>query len=290
MRELGQSSTTACWAAIPNLQPETADTYTVGVVLQPRLVPNLSLSVDYFDIKIDNVIGIIGGNTILNDCIATGDSQFCSLIHRDNQGSLWLTRNGFITDTTVNEGELTTKGIDVKGSYRQPLQAFGSLLFSLEGTYTKDLTTTPVPGFGSFDCVGFFGSTCGAANPKWRHVFNLSWATPWDGLDLNVRWRYFGSDVSEQTSSNSFLAGTPFLPLSRIPAYNYLDLSGTFDVYKNVRLQLGVNNVTDKAPPMVVGGDCTTSSPAGANCNGNTFPGVYDAMGRYLFATVTAQF
>ena len=60
--------------------------------------------------------------------------------------------------------------------------------------------------------------------------------------------------------------------------------------YKNVRLELGVNNVTDKSPPIVTGVDCSTSSPAGANCNGNTFPGVYDAMGRYLFATITAQF
>ena len=50
-------------------------------------------------------------------------------------------------------------------------------------------------------------------------------------------------------------------------------------------LQLGVNNLADKAPPLVVGGDC-----ANALCNGNTYPGVYDAMGRYLFAKITAQF
>ncbi len=55
-------------------------------------------------------------------------------------------------------------------------------------------------------------------------------------------------------------------------------------------MQVGVNNIADKDPPIVVGSDCSTSSPAGANCNGNTFPGVYDAMGRYLFATVSAQF
>jgi len=52
----------------------------------------------------------------------------------------------------------------------------------------------------------------------------------------------------------------------------------------NVRLALGINNIADKAPPMVVGADC--QSPF---CNGNTFPGVYDAMGRYVFAHVTAQ-
>jgi iron complex outermembrane recepter protein len=284
----------------PDLKPETADTYTFGVVLQPRVTPNLTLSADYFNIKITNVIGPIGGNTILLDCLAAvgnpaQQAQFCPLIHRDPSGSLWRTVEGYVEDLTVNEGELFTKGIDLKGSYRLPLPALGSLLFSIEGTKLLSLATTPIPatvpgGGGSYDCVGYFGDTCGAADPKWRFVFNASWSTPWDGLDINLRWRYIGSQNSEQTSNNAFLAGTPYLPLSHIPAYNYFDLTGTFNVYKNVRLELGVNNIFDKAPPLVTGGDCSTSSPAGANCNGNTFPGVYDSMGRYLFAHITAQF
>ena len=275
----------------PGLKPEVADTYTFGVVLQPRVAPGLTLSVDYFDIKIKNVIGIIGGNTIILDCIQTLSPNFCNLIHRDEFGSLWLDPTGYISDTTVNEGELTTKGVDVKGSYRVGLPKAGSLLFSLEGTYTQNLITTPVPGFGSYDCVGYYGATCGAADPKWRHVLNVTWSTPWDGLNLNLRWRYIGADNSEQTSSNPFLAGTSFAAgHSHIPAYNYVDLSGTFNIYKNVQLQLGMNNIADKAPPIVAGADCSTSSPAGANCNGNTFPGVYDSLGRYIFATITANF
>lgn len=275
----------------PNLKPETADTYTFGFVFQPRFASGLTLSVDYFNIKIKNVIGIIGENNILNDCITTLSPQFCSLIHRDQFGSLWLTTQGFVTDTTVNEGELSTKGIDVKGSYRVPLPKLGSLLLSLEGSYTQNLITTPVPGFGSYDCVGFYGATCGAANPKWRHVLNVAWSTPWDGLNLNLRWRYLGADNSEQTSNNPFLAGTSFAAgHSHIPAFNYVDMTGTFNIYKNVRLELGVNNIADKAPPIVAGADCSTSSPAGANCNGNTFPGVYDALGRYIFASITANF
>jgi iron complex outermembrane receptor protein len=274
----------------PQLVPETADTYTVGLVLQPRVVPNLTLSFDYFNIKIKDTIGIIGGNVILLDCLSSLSPTFCNLVHRDAQGSLWRTLDGFISDLTVNEGQLVTKGIDFKGSYRQGLPALGSLLFSAEGTYLQTLETTPVPGFGSYDCRGYFGNTCGGANPKWRHVFNATWSTPWDGLDLNLRWRYLGSDITEQLSSNKFLKGPAFLPLSSIPAFNYIDLTGTFNLAKNVRLELGVNNITDKAPPLITGGDCSTSSPAGANCNGNTFPGVYDAMGRYLFATITAQF
>jgi iron complex outermembrane recepter protein len=274
----------------PDLVPEISDTYTVGFVLQPRMVPNLSVSVDYFDIVIKDVIETLGGNTIINGCVFA--SQFCNLVHRDPaNGSLWLSTLGFVTDTTINEGAKATRGFDVKASYRVPLPAYGSLNFGLEGTALESLTTTPVPGQGSYDCAGYFGDVCGGSDPKWRSVLNITWSTPWDALDVTLRWRYFGSQTSEQLNPSKYLAGTSYYaPLAHIPSYNWFDLEASFDVYKNVKLQLGVNNILDKDPPLVLLADCSTSSPGGANCNGNTFPGVYDAMGRYLFAHITAQF
>jgi iron complex outermembrane receptor protein len=277
----------------PQLKPEIADTYTVGLVLTPRAVPNLSISVDYFDIKIKQVIGGVGGDVILNNCLnGVNTAIFCPLVHRGIGGTLWLTNSGYVTDTNQNLGELSTKGIDIKASYRVSLPAAGSLLFAMEGTALQNLITTPVAGGNSYDCKGFFGSTCGAEDPAWRHVLNATWSTPWDNFDLTLRWRYIGSDKSELTSSNPFLSGAPFQPLSHIAAYNYFDLTGAFDLYKNIRLQVGVNNILDKDPPLVVGADCSTSSPnaSGANCNGNTFPSVYDAMGRYVFLELTAKF
>jgi iron complex outermembrane receptor protein len=277
----------------PGLQPEVADTYSVGFVLTPRVVPSLSFSVDYFDIKIKQVIAAIGGDVILSNCLnGVNPATFCPLVHRGLAGTLWLTPSGFVQDTTQNLGALSTKGLDIKASYRVPIPNAGSLLFGFEGTALQNLITTPVAGLGSYDCKGYFGSTCGAEDPAWRHVLNATWSTPWDAFDLTLRWRYIGSDKSELTSTNPFLAGAPFAPLSSIPAYNYIDLTGAFDVYKNIRLQIGVNNVMDKDPPLIVGGDCSTSSPnaSGANCNGNTFPSVYDAMGRYFFMELTAKF
>jgi outer membrane receptor protein involved in Fe transport len=111
-----------------------------------------------------------------------------------------------------------------------------------------------------------------------------------------LRWRYLGSATSELSSSDPQLSGKS-LPLgSRVPAYNYLDLTAMFNVYKGVRLQLGVNNITDKDPPIInsngggYGSNCPTLTTNGSSCNGNTFPGTYDAMGRFLFAHLTAQF
>ena len=280
----------------PNVVPETSDTYSVGFVVQPRFLPNFMLSVDYFDIKIKDTITGIGADTIILNCLQTADPTYCSKVHRDAGGTLWRSPNGYITDTNVNIGSLSTKGIDIKSSYRLPMANLGSLAFNLDGTYLKDLATQPLTGGPSYDCVGFFGTTCGASNPKWRHVFTTTWATPWDAMDITLRWRYLGSAESQQLSDNPQLAGNPLPLTAHIPAYNYVDMTASFALGKIVRLQLGVNNIADKDPPIIAtngggfGNDCPTITPNGSSCNGNTWPGTYDAMGRYIFAHVTAQF
>jgi iron complex outermembrane recepter protein len=280
----------------PNLTPEKSDTYSAGIVLTPHFIENFSMSFDYFNIKLQDTIGAIGADTIINNCISTGDPVFCGAVHRDPNGSLFRTPQGFISDTNVNFGSLTTRGVDAKINYRQPIDSFGSLIFNLEGTRLINLGTQPLTGGPAYDCAGYFGTTCGAPNAKWRHVFNTTWATPWSGFDLTARWRFLSGTDSEQISPNSQLAGNN-LPLTQhIKPYNYFDLSADVSLYKMFRLQLGVNNVLDKDPPIIASGgggfasDCPTITPNGSSCNGNTFPGTFDSLGRFFFARVTAQF
>ena len=280
----------------PNLTPEKSDTYSGGIVITPHFIENFSMSFDYFNIKLQDTIGAIGADTIINNCITTGDPVFCNAIHRDPNGSLFRTLAGYITDTNVNFGSLTTRGVDAKVNYRMPIDNFGSLLFNLEGTRLINLGVEPLTGGPAYDCAGYFGTTCGAPNAKWRHVFNTTWATPWSGFDLTARWRFLSGSDSEQISPNPQLAG-PNLPLTQhIKPYNYFDLSADVALYKMFRLQLGVNNVLDKDPPIIAssgGGfasDCPTITPNGSSCNGNTFPGTFDSLGRFFFARVTAQF
>ena len=280
----------------PKLTPEKSDTYSAGLVFTPTFIHDFSLSVDYFSIKLKDTIGAIGGDTIINNCISTGNPVYCNAIHRDANLSLFRTQNGFITDTNVNFGSLTTRGVDAKVNYRQLLPSLGSLLINLEGTRLINLGTQPLTGGPAYDCAGYFGTTCGAPNSKWRHVFNTTWATPWSGLDFTARWRFISGADSEQISPDPQLAGKN-LPLTQhIKPYSYLDLSATVSLYKMLKLQVGVNNVLDKDPPIIASGgggfasDCPTITPLGSSCNGNTFPGTYDALGRFLFARLTAQF
>ena len=92
----------------PNLDPEVADTWTVGVVIQPTFIPRLAITVDWFDIKVKGAIQPLGFDNILNACLGSGDATFCGLINRDTRGSLWLTDAGFIETTSQNIGGVST--------------------------------------------------------------------------------------------------------------------------------------------------------------------------------------
>jgi outer membrane receptor protein involved in Fe transport len=274
----------------PNLQPETADTYTFGLVWRPQFA-DLSVAVDYFNIKIEETISsTVGGNAdiYINQCLTTGDPRFCSLIVRDQTGSLWLTPNGYIIDTSLNLGVLRTKGIDVQANYALALGDH-KLDFSLVGTYLDELFAEPVLGAGSYDCAGLYGNTCGTANPKWRHSLRTNWRTPWAGLEMSLTWRHFDSVDSERTDSSPLLAGTLSVLDRTLGSRDYLDLGASMTFAEKYTARIAVNNVLDKDPPIVGSGSARGNCPTGP-CNGNTFPVTYDALGRQIVLSVRADF
>jgi iron complex outermembrane recepter protein len=272
----------------PNLQPESSDTMSFGVVFRPSFA-NLVVAVDYFDIEVDDtIVPTVGGlaDVYITQCVATQDPAFCNLIHRDSLGSLWLSPTGFIEDTALNIGALSTKGIDLQANYTLNLGDH-RLGFSLVGTRIEEFMTEPVKGLGSYDCAGLFGSICGVPAPEWRHSFRTNWRTPWRGLDVSATWRYFDAVDLDRTSTNPQLARPTSGSITdlRFGSRSYLDLTGSITFAENYTLRIGANNVTDKDPPLVGQLNC----PAGP-CNGNAFAQVYDVLGRQWFATLTVDF
>ena len=272
------------------LTPEIADTYTVGVVFQPSFIQNLVVSVDGFSIKIRDTITSLTSTTIINNCALQGTAQLCDLIHRGPDSSLWTSTQYYVTATNLNIGTISTKGADLLGHYRLDFGPRGGKLdFALNGTYTKDFLTQPLPGGASYDCKGHWGAVCGAPLPQWRSVFTTDWLTPWWGIDLLARWRYIGSSSVDRSSSNPQMGGPLYYTATaHIPAYNYLDLAATVPLGSNFTARLGVNNIADKNPPLILNGslsDCPNTS-----CNNNTWVGTYDSLGRYIFFNLTAQF
>jgi iron complex outermembrane recepter protein len=262
----------------PALNPEKAKSYTVGVVLQP--MANFSASVDYWDIRVENVIGVIGANLALTQCVTTG--TFCNLIHRDPLlSTLWL-GGGFVTNTNLNLGSLKTRGLDVTANYTWPMERYGSLGFFFQGTYLDKFLQEQVPGIGEYDCAGLYGNTCGSPAPKWKHNLRVTWNTPWSWTG-GVAWRHVDSVDIDQTSSNPQLTGSFNAPDKTLGARDYFDLVASWNATKNFTVRGGVNNVLDKDPPITSIGNL----PA---FNGNTFPQGYDALGRMFFLNVTAKF
>jgi len=281
-----------------DLQPETADTYTVGLVLQPRFIPGLAFTVDYFDIKVKNLITTFPFTGLVTNCGVTGDPVFCDLINRDATGSLFNLATGSAITLNRNLGSLRTKGIDINGSYSHRIGGLGTLSASIVGTYLKNLAfdTGLNPGIlgldGKYECAGRYGATCsntvaGVPSPKWRHKFRLGFTMP-NGLGISGQWRYF-SEVKNDTLSGdpdlNFIQGSNSPPASaKLAARSYFDLTLSARVADKFNFRLGANNILDKDPPISGG------AALGGFSNGNTYPQVYDALGRFLFAGVTIDF
>ena len=285
------------------LKPEEAITFSYGAVLTPRFARNLSLSADYFHIKVNNVIaeGAAAPSTILTEC-ADGDEAFCNLVHRDAAGT-FISPTGYVDQGETNAGFLRTSGVDLTATYRIRLgdisyvggylQNFGSVAFNYIGTYTINNTTEPFPGLGNYNCIGKYGPSCGQPQPRWKMQLRTTWLTP-VGATLSANWRHLGSSTLDALSSNQLLqfegpGFTDVYPDSKIERYNYLDLTATYKLKDRYTLTAGVLNVFDKDPPIVDSNGIPISGPGNFG-NGNTFPGVYDVLGRQFFFSLTADF
>ena len=115
-----------------------------------------------------------------------------------------------------------------------------------------------------------------------------------NGIGLSAQWRYIGKVKAETLEDNETLHGDfPLDPGLHIKAHNYFDLASTFTIGDHYNFRLGVNNVLDKRPPMVTGGSASLNGsnlcPSGP-CNGNTYPGTWDALGRYIYMGATLNF
>jgi iron complex outermembrane recepter protein len=282
-----------------DLKPETARTTTVGLVFTPTILPSFNATIDYYNIKITNVIGTYGANLSLNNCLDSANPLFCSLVHRApntgtaSSGSLWLGTEGYITDGTLNLGELQQQGIDVEFNYRLDAGVVGKFDFNLNGNYDLHTKTTPYVGSGTYDCAGYYGPSCGADGgifPRIKSVLRVNYSSPLPGLDMWAKWRLIGPVKASNFSQNPLLAGAPPIdPIAgignQVPGYNYIDLGMSYQVAKQVTARIGVNNVTDKDPPIIISFLGTPVLQSG-----NTYPQTYDWGGRYIFANVTVDF
>lgn len=301
----GQANSTG--GGNPALKPEKANTYTVGVLLQPAIIPHFTVSVDYYRIKVTGVIGTQTPGDAIGACFnnltpASATSSACTSIRRNPiTGGLDgdpATTFGLL-QTLNNLGELYTNGIDVIADYNHQ---FGKVKYSTHfvGNYTRHSQYNANPGsVNSFnrECTGFYSANCASIQPKFQ--WSLRNTFSYGKVDLSVLWRHInavkyepkqafddgqGLFVGTAPAGTGPIAGKS-VDFNKIPAYNYFDLTARFEVNENFSMTVGASNLFDKTPPIV-------GNTAGATTynSGNTFPSTYDALGRRFSVSAHVKF
>jgi outer membrane receptor protein involved in Fe transport len=258
----------------PDLQAEEADTITLGVVLTPT--DDLSISVDYWSIEIEETITGIGAENIVRQCAENG--LFCDAITRSGSGSLWQGETGYVVNADLNGGKNTWEGVDVAGNWTKDALG-GTFDVRLVGTYmlTKE---TEIPAADTYDCTGIISSRCYAA-PEWRHTITASYDSN-NFWAVTARWRYFGGIDYDGGLTNGKSEGVDTIVQGEVDSgESYLDVNASFRILDNTEILVGINNVLDEEPPLV-GGSLSS--------NANAVAGFYDTLGQYLFAQATFRF
>ena len=249
----------------PDLGPEEADTFTLGLVLQADF--DMQFSLDYWDIQIDGLIGPMDPRVTLESCALEG--QYCHLIQRGRGGILWRGEDVYVNAINQNLGETQFTGIDAAWSWSPG----DNWLIDLAGTWYLKKETTYIPNVpdSSTDCAGQILEFECWPSPDWRHMASATYDSG-SFWAVTARWRYFGKVDYNGTLDE--IAG------DTLDAQNYLDLNAVFRFMETHDVILGVNNILDKEPPLV---------GSALSTNGNTIAGFYDTLGRYLFARATMR-
>lgn len=218
------------------LKPEKADTLTVGGVFSPTFLRGLNISADYYSIEIQDAIGQLGTQNIVNQCFG-GATALCGLLERDPTGALFRINNGYL-----NINRLKTRGLDIEGSYRTSLGE-GTAGLRVIASRVFELSTL-IPGAPVVDRAGQTGVQNGV--PKWN--FNVSANYNIGGLTVNVDERIIGKGTYDAT----FVEGRD-IDNNRVPAIAYTDLALTYDLKmengRNFQFFGTVNNLLDRDPP-----------------------------------------
>jgi outer membrane receptor protein involved in Fe transport len=300
-----------------NAKPETSDSYTIGGVIQPRFVPDLSISVDYYHIVINDALtvptpGDLVGNCFNNITASSATDPNCTIIRRnpatggldgppDTTGGLF----GVIT----NQGRLLTDGIDVILNYRHDI-GFAKLGLSFNGNYTfrSQFKSNAIDPNGlNRECVGYYSVNCsnvsGSPIPQYQWSQRTTLGFNWG--DVSLLWRHISKldqEPQDVIDSGAFYSGP--VPsgtnqggqglvqgqfgdrnFGHIRPYDYFDLAGRFDVNEHLEITLTVANLFNVKPPIV-------GNTAGATSynSGNTYPSTYDANGRRYGISAKVKF
>jgi outer membrane receptor protein involved in Fe transport len=269
------------------LTPERATTYNLGFVFNaPRnggVFGDFSLSVDYYSIKIKNVISAVPGLTVLSKCFNldgsnptyTNTNSYCALLTRNaSDGQLLNVATPFL-----NLGQLQTSGVEAQAHWGVPAPFLGNsakLYVDTAVGYLASYKVQLIPGAAVLDYAGVSvggtnpGSVPPRATPRWKSLTTFGYKS--DVLGLGLRWHY----QSAMKDNSAVL--TPATASVGVSAYATWDMFANYKLTKNIDLRAGVNNLLNRSLPFV------------ASSQNGTDVALYDAIGRSFYFGIKANF
>jgi iron complex outermembrane recepter protein len=232
----------------PGLTAETARTWTVGGVIQPRFIPGLAITFDWYDITINDAVNTASATQIAELCVdqPTIDNRFCDSIFRAPGTGFVLgdsndpaQRIGFIAGPE-NVANFKTSGADFSITYSTRKGSLGKFGFSLVGGYLDSIAFVPSIGAEPENDI------LEAYNPRWRGSFNVDWSL--GKFSLNTGVNYFSKTRRfelTQIQANPDLSDPRFFFIKErweVDTRASLDINDDFEMY------LGVNNLLDEKP------------------------------------------
>ncbi len=276
----GRSSLQLLQGGNPGLGPETAHTYQLGFVAQPRWVPHLQIALDYFKYNIDNQVGTIPINTLItNLCYesttAYAANPFCALIKRDPTGASAGVVGGVTTVVLTNQNvaKVKVEGYDASVQYGVNLEDWfkkdlGSLALRVDATWEYRFALQGLPG----QAFTQLANNISNATPEWKGLITAQWTYH----DLQLAWttHYIGTMAST----------TAFAPTALSPYYTgdyYMhDVRASYKVSDKLSVRGGILNVTDEPPPAL------PETFAGTGTGSST----YDNRGRYFYVGANLKY
>ncbi len=239
-----------------DLQPEDADTFTVGLVWEPTFVGALALTLDYWEIEIDDSIQQIPGSEKLAICYATGDLNhpFCNPEHH-TRDSLTGEVN-FLSAQPSNVGSETASGIDLGAVYETALWGLNAEL-GWNISYLDEYNVTPFKGAEPIEYAGMITGGNGSY-AHWRSDATVTvgqdrWSGTW-----GVQYIGEADDINAATGPGSSVSGV-----------FYHNAQVSYRVTDAIDVALGIDNVFDKDAPYVA-----------SWTDANTDTMTYDLLGR----------
>lgn len=274
-----QSTTPFTSGSNPNLDPETSTYKTLGVVYSPRQVQGLSASLDWYQIKIEDVISGISANDVLKYCYQ-GQEDFCNQFSRNSDGQVVN-----LSHANTNIGSVDVEGWDFNFTYRMPETSIGQFQVSANAAYTSKYNTQTDASSPVEHKVGKY--TSGGVS-YWRTRANGS--LDWRKGDFGATWtaRFF-SGLQEACAFGGEECNMPNYanpakgdyPSRQTPTVIFHDLTAYWDAPWDARIRLGVNNIFDKSVPIQYAATNNAGSPPINNA--------YD-IDRYWFVSYDQKF